>query len=577
MAGCVIKPERVFIAGVVFSCLAAASLSAASIHDAVRRHDTAALRILLNEDPSQVNSSAENDATPIHVAAALDDADVVELLIAAGANIDAKTANGATPLHWAAMVNAGNSAEVLIRKGADVRATTSEGLTALQVASMKGSAKVADLLKSAEAGVQAGILADRRFVEGRQALEKGEAQQAFDIFMELLREYPESTDVNFALGEAAYAAGKYSHAALAFERIVASHPENHRARLELARTYFSAKQFEPARREFETVLARQPPEAVRKNINDFLDEIRKQEKRFWISARVDAGVFYDDNANVGPDSEVLNIDPNAFGLLTWTLGEESLPVKSWGALLSATASTCYDIGRKGGWMLACDGIAYHSWLEKHAAEEETFFLSVNPGLCRTGEKSVVRVPVKALHIEHGGEPLVNVCGVAPSVFLPLGQGAAWNCTLEATAEYRDYATLDDRDGSYFAAGGRIRRSFGTYLYHLYGGAAIFYEKTAADIYENLGAEAVAGGEVRLPWKMAGYAQAKYRTASYAERETLAPEKRRDSQYQFTAGLRKALAKRCGMDLSCQHTKNDSTFDLYEYRRNVVTLSMSCFF
>jgi hypothetical protein len=74
--------------------------------------------------------------------------------------------------------------------------------------------------------------------------------------------------------------------------------------------------------------------------------------------------------------------------------------------------------------------------------------------------------------------------------------------------------------------------------------------------------------------MTGYAQAKYRVAAYAEKETLAPEKRRDNQCQFAVGLRRAFVKRYGVDLSCQYTKNGSTFDLYEYSRNVVALSMS---
>lgn len=516
----------------------------------------------------------------MHIAASLDQADTIELLAAAGANINAKTLNGATPLHWAAAANAANAAAALLRKGADIRVMTTEGLTAMKAAAGKGSLKVAELLKSADAAARTGMLADQRFVTGRQALEKGEPQQAFDIFMALLREYPDSMDVNFELGAAAYAAGKYSHAALAFERIVASQPDNHRARLELARTYFAAKQFEPARREFETVLASKPPEAVGKNIRDFLNEIRKQEKRFWLSARVDVGAFYDDNANVGPDSDVINIAPIVAGsgtIDTLTVGDESRPVRSWGALMCATASTCYDTGRKGAWMLLCDGVAYRSILEEHATDEETLFLSLNPGVCWTGSRDLVRIPLKASHIEHGGESLVNIYGVAPSISFVLGDAGSWNCAIEAVGEKRDYAELDDRDGAYYAAGGRVGRSFSTYPCSFYGGVTVFSERTDADVYANKGVEAIAGGDVRMPWRMAAYAQAKYRTSSYDEKETLAPGKRQDNQYQFTAGLRKALSKRFGADINFQHTKNVSTFGLYEYDRNVISLSMSCAF
>ena len=561
----------------MFFCLAATPLSAGPVHDAVRHRDAGALRALLQQDPSLSNAATEDGVTPIHIAASLDDPDIVSLLIEAGAKVNAKTANGATPLHWAAMAKAEKATEIPIRKGANVRATTSEGLTALQAASQKGAAKVVQLLTSAESALQAGILADPRFVEGRQALAGGDTQRAQDIFMDLLREHPESIDVNFALGEAAYAAGKYSHAALALERIVASQPENHRARLELARTYFSAKQLELARREFETVLAHNPPETVRMKIKDFLEAIRKQEKKFWFSGRLDAGLYYDDNGNVGPDSEVINIAPIIVGggtISSLTVSDQSVPVKSWGALLYGTVSSCYDIGRKGHWMLVCDGAAYRSWLEKHATDEETFYLSVGPGICWVGENCIVRIPARVSHITHGGESLVNSYGLTPSVSMSIGPERTWYYMLTALVESRDYTDLQDRNGSYYAAGGKIGRSFSTYQCSIFGGAAAFYENTASDVYESTGAEVFVGGEMLLPWTMAGYAQAKYRGASYAEKEVLAPEKRRDDQYQLTVGLRRALTRRSGVDLSYQYTRNASSFDLYEYSRNFASLSMS---
>lgn len=559
------------------SFLSAAWLYAGPAHDAVKKLDIAALRSLLQTNATSATSTTEDGVTPVHVAAALDKPDMIELLVAAGADVNAKTTQGTTALHWAAMANAAGAAELLIRKGADVGITTPEGLTALQIATKKGSAKVGALLAAAETGVRAGILADKRFVEGRQALEKKEAQKAFDIFMELLRERPESMEVNYSVGEAAYAAGKYSHAALAFERVIASQPDNKRARLDLARTYFSAKQLDAARREFETVLASNPPPPVRKNIQDFLNDIRRQEKRFWISGRVDSGVYYDDNANVGPDSDVITIAPIIVGsgpITSLNVGDTSKPKKSAGVLLCGTVSTCYDIGDKGGWMMVCDGIAYKSWLEKHATDEETSLLSLNPGLIWSGTKSVLRLPAKVSYIGHGGEGLVSIYGIAPSVSFVLGQGTTWNCTLETAAEFRDYVELDDRDGTYFAVGARIGHSLAKLPCSLYGGAAVFYEKTSADIYENVGGEASASGDLRLPLKVTGYAQARYRLSSYAGQEQLAPEKRRDNQYQFTVGLRRALTRSCGIDLNYQHTTNDSTFDLYDYVRNVTTLSMS---
>ena len=82
------------------------------------------------------------------------------------------------------------------------------------------------------------------------------------------------------------------------------------------------------------------------------------------------------------------------------------------------------------------------------------------------------------------------------------------------------------------------------------------------------------GDAEIARGVAAYMKVKYRSGDYAERETLAPETRRDKQYQFATGIRKPLGRRWGLGLSYQYTANDSTFGLYEYQRNVVTLSAS---
>jgi len=433
------------------------------------------------------------------------------------------------------------------------------------------------LAGSTGGGGVAPLQQSRQYIEGQQAIERGDPQAAFDIFMDLLREYLDSIDINCSLGRAAYLAGKYAHAALAFERVIATDARNDGVRLELARTYFSAKQFDPARREFERVLANSPPETVRKSIQAFLDEMGREEERVRLFVRVDIGGFYDGNANVGPDSEVINIAPIISGAMTvdsLTVSEGTLPVKSWGGLACLSASTSYDIGRRDMWALTCDGIMYNSWLEEHAAAQEVFLASIKPGFSRAWKEGVLRLPVKAEHISRGSGSLVNIYGTEPSLAFVWGQGAAWYCVSEVTAENRDYTDLKDRSGPYFALGSRVGRYMRSRIFNFYGGATVFYEKTDAGIYRNAGVEALVGSEIRLPWQVTGYVSAKYRTAQYSAKEALAPETRRDDQYQFSAGLRRILWRRCGGDLNYQRTVNSSSFDLYGYSRDLATLNLS---
>lgn len=59
-------------------------------------------RTILKEDPDLVFSKDSNGWTPLHFAAFNGHKDVVELLLASRADVNAKDNEGYTPLHWAA-------------------------------------------------------------------------------------------------------------------------------------------------------------------------------------------------------------------------------------------------------------------------------------------------------------------------------------------------------------------------------------------------------------------------------------------------------------------------------------------
>jgi hypothetical protein len=72
---------------------------------------------------------------------------IVEVLIAAGANVDARDRYMRTPLHFAARGGGADVAEVLIANGADVNARGLIGQTPLLIARLFRCHDVADLLR----------------------------------------------------------------------------------------------------------------------------------------------------------------------------------------------------------------------------------------------------------------------------------------------------------------------------------------------------------------------------------------------------------------------------------------------
>jgi ankyrin repeat protein/L-ascorbate metabolism protein UlaG (beta-lactamase superfamily) len=148
-----LKAYRKTIAAILVLSFVAIPARAAEIHDAARSGDLAKVQALVAKDPQAVNSLDELGQSPLHLAAAGGHRDVVDLLIAKGADLKAVCRDGRNLLHSAAAGGLVGLMERLVKAGFPVDRPDRYGRTPLLKAAEGGSDAAAEFLLSRGANV----------------------------------------------------------------------------------------------------------------------------------------------------------------------------------------------------------------------------------------------------------------------------------------------------------------------------------------------------------------------------------------------------------------------------------------
>jgi ankyrin repeat protein len=149
------KRMTALVPAVVLLGMSMASAATTDVADAAMRGDRAGVRAALARK-ADVNAARVDGSTALHWAAELDDLDMADALIRAGAQVAARTREGVTPLQLAATNGSAAMIDRLLKAGADPNlALSPAGDTPLMLAARTGKVDAIAVLLEANAAINA--------------------------------------------------------------------------------------------------------------------------------------------------------------------------------------------------------------------------------------------------------------------------------------------------------------------------------------------------------------------------------------------------------------------------------------
>lgn len=403
--------------------------------------------------------------------------------------------------------------------------------------------------------------------KGLSLVQSGKYREAFDLYLDLLRENPEDFEVNLMLARSAKMAGKLNHSRMAYERVIEALPHEAGLRVEYADLLVLLEHPDKAMKELSEA-KRLDPSLDSSRFGDLARSVEQKTSTLSFNGKISAGVLYDSNMNNGPDSRGINI-----GGIPVELSNRSTAKETFGTFLHAGLNTAWRATPGTDWWLVGDASGYQRWNFETSPRRDLTYGRGALGLRHLTGRHLVEVRAKGETLLENESTSVNIYGGEfNSVFV---MNNNWQNIARFGVEYRDDHVVDDRSGVYWFISEHFRYFYGEAAHSFTFGGKYYSNNTDASMFDYRGFEASGYFTFNLPEDFILSTGLAWRKERYDGPAVLLENKDRDDDmWRVSLFLNKKITENIHVDAGWQFSNAHSNSDLYDYDQHLVLTSIS---
>jgi len=412
------------------------------------------------------------------------------------------------------------------------------------------------------------LAVDQGKAEAATLLQKGAATEAYELYMRLVRLAPEDDEIQLGIARAATRATRWNQAIMAYETLLEKYPREAVLYGELANVYMLLGDRVAAERSLAVMRALDG--TPRETTDKTLDALEHRYSSFLVRGKIRAGIQYDSNANLGPDS-------NDLSLGMWQVRLDGAKArKSMGAYAGAEVDTGYRFYRDSPWWLIGDanvfwrGHANSDLSDSHSRYSQSGRVAV--GFRHLTSSALAEARLKAEVFDY--EFYQRVSALGPEGTYLWAATPSLHLIARGNIEKRDYSRNHRRDGWYGSAGFYGRAFFGEEKHELLVGGRWLGADTDWKNYDYKGWESSARLLFKLPRKVeispfVGYTHEAYKGPA----TILEAKKRRDNRVRAGVNLSWRIDEAWSLEAGYQYTNNRSNSALYKYDQHFANIGL----